>query len=100
MDSMDQSGTGASADQVPGWLDVVLRFGPEILIVSLLLVVVSIALRRRAAVLPAIGGGLILYIGMYAQPDMALMYAAILTGTVLLILAYVTSLRRVRRENQ
>jgi hypothetical protein len=98
MDSMDQGGAEAGSAQVPGWLDVILRFGPEILIVSLLLVAASVALRRRAAMLPAIGGGLVLYVGMYAQPHMALMYAAIVVGTVLLILAYVTSLRPVRRD--
>ncbi len=98
MDSMDQGGPEAGVPQAPGWLDVILRFGPEILIVSLLLVAASVALRRPVAVLPAIGGGLVLYVGMYVQPGMALMYGAIVVGTVLLIGAYVASLRSARRD--
>ncbi len=82
---------------IPGWLDFVLRWGPEILFVSVVLIVVSVALRRRSAALPAIGGGVVLYVGMYAQPNLALMYAAMAVGTVLLVLAYAASLRPVRR---
>ena len=84
----------------PGWLDAILRFGPGILIVSVLLVAVSVALRRREAALSAIGGGLILYVGMYAQPNLALMYGAIAVGTVLLLLAYVASLRLAEEANR
>lgn len=82
---------------VPGWLEALLSFGPVILIVSVLLVAASVTLRRRLAAVPAIGGGLILYVGMYAQPNLALMYAAIVVGTVLLILAYVASFRPANR---
>jgi hypothetical protein len=91
--SKDRGGTGAGAAHAPGWLDALLRYGPVILVVSVLLVAVSVALRRRLAALPAIGGGLILYVGMYAQPNLAVMYGTIIVGTALLVLAYVASLR-------
>ena len=42
--------------------------------------------------------GVILYVGMYAQANLALMYAAIAVGIFLLILAYVMSLRPLKRE--
>ena len=70
-------GIAAGAARPPGWLGVVLRWGPEILVASVLLIVVSVAQRRpRAALL------------------------AIVVGTVLLVFAYATSLRRVKREAQ
>ena len=98
MAGMGSEHQGAGAAHSPGWLDVLLRWGPEILVVSVVLVAASVALRRRWAALPAIGGGLTLYVGMYVQPNLALMYAAIAVGILLLILAYVVSLRPARRE--
>ncbi len=97
MAGMGAEHQGASAAHSPGWFDVLLRWGPEILVVSVLLIVASVALRRQWAALPAIGGGLILYGGMYAQPNLAVMYAAIVVGTVLLVLAYVASFRPAKR---
>ncbi len=91
------SGHQGMAD-VPGWLEALLSFGPVILIVSVLLVAASVTLRRRLAALPAISGGLFLYVGMYAQPNLALMYAAIVVGTVLLVVAYGASLRPTTKE--
>ena len=87
------SSSGTAASRYPGWLDVVIRFGPEILVVSVLLLTLAVALRRRTAAVPALIGGLILYAGMYAQPSLAVMYAAMILGTALLVLAYVASLR-------
>jgi hypothetical protein len=89
----------ASTAHFLGWLDVLLRWGPEILVISVVSIVASVALRRRWAALPAIGGGLILYVGMYAQPKLALMHAAIAVGTVLLLVAYVISVRPARTES-
>lgn len=96
MGAGDHGGSGAGAAHNPEWLNVLLRLGPEILVVSLLLIAASVALRRRWATLPALGGGLILYLGMYGQPNLALMYGAIFVGTILLVLAYVASLRPAR----
>ena len=97
-DSGHHGGAGSGTAHAPGWLDIVLRWGPEILVVSVLLIVISAALRRRSAALPAIGGGLVLYVGMYAQPNLTLMYPAMAVGTLLLVLAYVASVRPVKRE--
>jgi hypothetical protein len=47
----------AKAAPPPAWLEALLRFGPVILVVSVLLVTASVTLRRRLAALPAIGGG-------------------------------------------
>jgi hypothetical protein len=98
MAGMGSEHHGAGATASPEWLDVPLRWGPEILVVSVLLIVASVALQRRWAALPAIGGGLILYIGMYVQPNLAVMYGAIVVGTALLILAYAASFRLQERS--
>jgi hypothetical protein len=98
MAGMGSEHQGAGAAASPGWLDVLLRWGPEILVVSVLLIVASVALRRRWAALPAVGEGLILYIGMYVQPNLTLMYGAIVVGTALLILAYAASFRLPERS--
>lgn len=42
--------------------------------------------------------GLILYVGMYAQPNLLMMYAAIVVGTGLLVLAFVASLHPTTKE--
>jgi hypothetical protein len=63
------------------------------LVVSVLLLTFAVALRRRTAAVPAVIGGVILYGGMYAQPNLTVMYVAMILGTALLVLAYVASLR-------
>ena len=93
MSGMGGSSRSASSPHSPGWLDALIRFGPEILIISILLLALAVGLRRRDAVVPALIGGLILYVGMYAQPSLAVMYAAMVIGTALLVLAFVASLR-------
>lgn len=87
------SSSGAAASHYPGWLDVLIRFGPEFLVVSVLLLTLAVTLRRRTAAVPALVGGVILYVGMYAQPSLSVMYAAMILGTALLLLAYLASLR-------
>ncbi len=77
---------------LPGWLDAIVRFGPEILVVSILLVVAGVALRRRRAAIPAVVGGVVLYVGMYVQNSLLLMYVAVGIGSILL-LGYAVSLR-------
>ncbi|MGH7319318.1 MAG: hypothetical protein ACRELA_06790 [Candidatus Rokuibacteriota bacterium] len=72
-----------------------MRFGPEILVASLVLLATGVAVRRSAALLPAAAGGVVLYVGMYVQQSMAWMYVAIGVGMVLLALAYVVSVRSV-----
>lgn len=104
--SMAGMGTANSpgSSSLPAWLDPIVRFGPEILVVSLLLVVAGVALRRRGAAVPAIVGGVVLYVGMYVQNSLLLMYVAIGVGGILLLLGYVVSLRpgllRIRRPGR
>ncbi|MDA8379326.1 MAG: hypothetical protein M0020_00585, partial [Actinomycetota bacterium] len=65
--------SGAAAPRHPGGvLGFLVTIGPELLVVSILLVTVSLALRRRAAALPALVAGGLLYWGMYAQGSDAL----------------------------
>lgn len=78
-----------------GVLGVLVTIGPELLVVSALLITVSLALRRRVAAIPALAAGALLYWGMYAQASDAVMYAAIAVGYVLWAATYVWT--RVRR---
>ncbi|MDA8203399.1 MAG: hypothetical protein M0Z49_11700 [Chloroflexi bacterium] len=73
--------SGAAApSHAGGVLGFLVTIGPELLVVSILLVTVSLALRRRVAALPAPFAGALLYWGMYAQGSDALMYATIAVG--------------------
>lgn len=57
---------------------VLLRLGPVLLVVSVLLVTAAFALSRRpVAAVPALLAGAVLYAGMYAQPDLTVMYVGI-----------------------
>ena len=88
--------TAATVSSHPGGvLGVLVTIGPELLVVSVLLVTVSLALRRRAAAVPALAAGALLYWGMYAQASDAVMYATIAVGYVIWAATYAWT--RVRR---
>lgn len=87
------SGSATGHTQVPSWWEILLRLGPEVLITSVLLVVLTLAFRRPVAMVPAIIGGLILYLGMYDQPSSTVMYATTAVGIVSLLLAFLAGLR-------
>jgi hypothetical protein len=87
------SSASTTQAQLPAWSEAIVRLGPEILAVSVLLVALAAAFRRRLAALPAAAGGLILYLGLYAQPSLVVMDAATVLGIALLVLAYVAGLR-------
>lgn len=70
----------APLSQPGGVLGFVVTIGPELLVVSVLLVTVSLALRRRAAAGPALAAGALLYWGMYGQTLGSVMYATIAMG--------------------
>jgi len=73
------SGTGPGAPG--GALGVLLRVGPVLLVVAVLLVTAAFALsRRQVAAIPALLAGAVLYAGMYSQPDLTVMYTAIAAG--------------------
>ncbi len=88
-----RAGFLAGLSNAPGLIAAAIRFGPEILILSVLLVIVSAAIREPRTVLLAVLGGSILYLGMYTQPITVVMYSAMLIGVVLLALTYVLVLR-------
>ncbi len=79
-------GTAATVSPA-GLLGLLLRVGPAILVVSIGAVALSLGIRRRAAAIPALLGGGMLYWGMYAQPNLALMGAAIVAGLLLWVAA-------------
>lgn len=73
------SGTGPDAPH--GVLGMLLRIGPWLLVCSVLLVTAAFGLTRRpATAILALLAGALLYIGMYAQPHLTVMYAAIAVG--------------------
>lgn len=85
---------GATA-HLPAWIGVLNRYGPEILIVSVLLVVTALALRRSVpGVVAAVIGGIVLYYGMYAQPSIAVMAGATIVGLLLLMIPMFELTRR------
>lgn len=73
-------GTGESR----GWLAVLLetlhRISPALLIASVVLVAAAFVLRRRAAVLPALLAGAVLYFSVHGQSDPVVMYAGMAVG--------------------
>ncbi|MDA8283543.1 MAG: hypothetical protein M0Z42_09680 [Actinomycetota bacterium] len=88
---------GAAAPSHPGGvLGFLVTIGPELLVVSILLVTVNLALRRRVAALPALFAGALLYWGMYAQGSDALMYATIAVGYTIWAATYAWTRLRTR----
>lgn len=98
MDSMSSVGSMAAT---PAWLSGLLRFGPEILVASLLLVIVPLALRRSIGTLPAVVGGTILFAGMYVQSNGTIMVIATGLGFSLIVTALLFGNRKsaARRSN-
>ncbi|WP_234812215.1 hypothetical protein [Mycolicibacter longobardus] len=70
--------------QSQGWfaavLDVLHRISPGLLLASIVLVAVAFAMRRRAAILPALVAGVVLYLSVHGQTDPAVMYAGMALG--------------------
>lgn len=84
----------ATSSHAGGVLGVLVRTGPELLVVSVLLVTVSLALRRRAAAAPALLAGALLYWGMYAQASVGLMYTTMAVAYLVWALSYAWTRRR------
>ena len=82
-----------SQAQIPGWWTTAMHLGSLILVLSVVLVVLAVAVRRPLATMPAIVGGVVLYFGMYVQPGLMNMKAATVIGTGSLVLAYAASFR-------
>lgn len=77
----------------PSVIAVLIRFGPEILLASILLVITASAIQQPIGVLPATLGGLVLYLGMYAQSVPGIAYGTMVAGLILLGLAYALVVR-------
>lgn len=79
---MGHAGHGSAEPQ--SWfaalLDVVHRISPGLLIVSVVLIAGAFAMRRRAAVLPALLAGAVLYLSVHGQTDPIVMYAGMALG--------------------
>lgn len=63
-----------------GVLGFLTEYGALILGVSVLLVTLSLGLRRPLAAVPALLAGAVLYWGMYAQPSYPVMYVTLAAG--------------------
>ncbi len=84
MGGMSAGNSGQPASSGP--LGIPIRFlvqvGPPLLIISVAAITVSLGLRRRAAMIPAILAGALIYAGMYLQSGVPLMYASIALGLI------------------
>ncbi len=90
--------TATSGSSHPGGLlGVLVTIGPELLVVSVLLVAVSFALRRPVAALPALIAGALLYWGMYSQASVVVMYVTIVVAYLAWAAIYVWNRTRPRR---
>jgi len=72
--------TAAQPGPFAGLLAFLVQAGPVIMIPSIAAMVLAFGLRRRVAAIPALAAGAVMYWGMYLQPRLALMYAAIGLG--------------------
>lgn len=73
-------GTQATRGQHPGLLAFLLQAGPVILLVSVGAFALSFATRRWEAAIPTLLVGGIIYWGMYAQQNLAVMYITMALG--------------------
>jgi hypothetical protein len=81
--------SAAGATRSAGLLGFLLSYGPAILLSSAIAFTLSIGIRRWTGALPALVGGLLMYWGMYGQPRLAMMCAAIFLGMILWAALYV-----------
>jgi hypothetical protein len=94
MAAMGTTARRTATTPVLSWL---LRDGPTLLVVSTVLVVLSLGLRR--SVLSAAAAAALMHWGMYEQPDPAVMYVAIAGGLFVWIGLLVTA-RRTRARSR
>jgi hypothetical protein len=88
------SGQTASSGLFGSLIRFLVQVGPPLLIVSVAAITVSLGLRRRAAVVPAVLAGAVMYAGMYIQSAVPLMYASIALGLIVWTSLYVWTQRR------
>ncbi len=88
------SGQPASSGPVSSLIRFLVQVGPPLLIISVAAISVSLGMRRRSAIIPAILAGALMYAGMYLQSGAPLMYAAIALGLVVWTSLYIWTQRR------
>ncbi len=93
MDAGD-SGEPASSGPLGSLIRFLVQVGPPLLILSVAAITVSLGLRRRAAMIPALLAGAVMYTGMYLQSGVPLMYASIALGLTGWISLYIWTQRR------
>jgi hypothetical protein len=91
------SGQTASSGRFGSLIRFLVQIGPPLLIISVAAITVSLGLRRRAAVIPAVLAGAVMYAGMYLQSAVPLMYGSIAVGLIVWTLLYVWTQRRQQR---
>ena len=94
MAGMEGMGSGSSGQtSSSGLLGSLVRFlvqvGPPLLIISAAAIGVSLGMRRRVAVIPAVLAAVVMYAGMYLQSGVPVMYAAIIFGLIAWISLYI-----------
>jgi hypothetical protein len=87
MANMDGHGA-VSVGYATGVLGLLIRYGPQILVVSVFFVALGISMLRRAGAVAAVAAGVLLYWAMYEQANVALMYATIVLGYGIWMLDY------------
>jgi hypothetical protein len=99
MANMDSGSSGqtASSGRFGSLIRFLVQIGPPLLIISVAAITVSLGLRRRAAVIPAVLAGAVMYAGMYLQSAVPLMYGSIAVGLIVWTLLYVWTQRRQQR---
>ena len=90
--------SGSSAAPA-AWLQALIGYGPKLLVLSIVLIVLAFAIQRSRWTVAAAVGGVILYAGMYVQQSLAVMYASIVVGFALFIVAAIGLRRRQARCN-
>lgn len=75
-----------------------IQSGPVILILSIAAIALAAGLRRRAALVPVVVAGLVLYWGMYMQAARPVMYSSVLLGLAALVAAYLWSMRAIKKH--
>lgn len=79
--SMSMAGmSNTVSSTTPHWLSFLLKFGPEILIVSIVMVTISLVLRQVVYILPSLLVGALVYWGMYLQNSTIVMIVVTLLG--------------------
>ncbi|SRR6266852_4752182 len=84
----------ASSGPIGSLVRFLVQVGPPLLIISVAAISVSLGMRRRAAVIPALLAGAVMFEGMYLQSGVPLMYAAIALGLIGWTSLYIWTQRR------